>query len=313
MTTARRSTRAWAIAIVIITLAGGVVGAVVSRDIAPSYVATATMLVGDLDRPDLATDFETSAMVAAIYGGLVRSESVLRPVISRLDLPTDWQELRDRVHVDLGMNEIPIITLTVYAGSTAEATATASAITHRLLELSQPAIAGLPLNEEPSVAGRSTRVQRVISKVEEGLVRLESKAASLSASDRVRLQQRIDRQSGLLMSWQEIYGAQLTATAGSANDLRLLQPAQPKGGKVRPLTAVNVGLGALIGCLLGFGLVLGAAMRRSFAPTSGLRGEHGSTVLPDADVHDTAHSSARVSGSVDDPWARELARSYQET
>jgi capsular polysaccharide biosynthesis protein len=74
MTTPRRSNRTWAIVIVIITLAGGAVGAVVSHDIAPSYVATATVLVGDLNRPDLATDFDTSARVAVIYGGLIRNE-----------------------------------------------------------------------------------------------------------------------------------------------------------------------------------------------------------------------------------------------
>ena len=295
MTAARRPTRTWAIVIVVFTLAGGAVGAVVSRGIAPSYVANATVLVGDLNRPDLATDFDTSARVAAIYGGLIRSESVLGPVIDRLGLPTDWQELRDRVHVDLGVNDVPIITLTVYARSSAEATATASAITDRLLELSGAAMPGLAPNERPNVLGSTTRTERTISKIEQGLSRLETKAASLSARDRARLQPRIDRQNGLLMTWQDIYGAQLTATTGSANDLGILQPAERQGGRVRPIAVVNIGLGAMIGCLLGLGLVLVATKRR-----------------PLAEVRDTA-SSARVSGTVNDAWARELTRSYQDT
>jgi len=284
MAAVRRSTRWWAIGILAITVAGGVVGAVVSRDIAPSYVATASVLVGDLDRPDLANDFGTSAMVTAIYGNLIRSQSVLEPVIGRLDLPTDWQELRDRVHVDLGINEIPIITITVYGQSSADATATARAITDRLLELSRPGVGAPTLQVEPNTSGAESLTEGSIAQVEQQLSRLEQRNASLDRTGQGHIQQRIDHLSGLLMNLQDIYGAQLAATSGASNDLQIVQPAEPKGGKIRPRTNINVALGAAIGCLLGFGLLVGAAM---LAPSAGTR--HGSG----------------------DPWVRELTRSAQ--
>lgn len=280
----RRSTRWWAIAILALTVAGGVVGAVVSRDIEPSYAATASVLVGDLDRPDLANDFGASAMVTAIYGNLIRSEIVLEPVIGRLDLPTDWQELRGRVHVDLGINEIPIITMTVYGPSSAEATATARAITDRLLELSRPGVGAPTLQVEPNTSGGEPLTVRSIARVEQQLSRLERRKASLAGSGRGHIQQRIDRLSGLLMTWQDIYGAQLAATSGASNKLQIVQAAEPKGGTIRPRTIVNVALGAAIGCLLGFGLLVSAPM------------------LP---------PSARTRRGDDDPWVRELARAAQ--
>ena len=267
MAALRRSARWWRSPILALTVAGGVVGAVVSRDIQPTYAATASVLVGDLDRPDLANDFGASAMVTAIYGHLLRSESVLEPVIEHLDLPTDWQELRDRVHVDLGINEIPIITITVYGQSSADATATARAITDRLLEVSRPEAGVATLQAEPSASGGEPSTERSIAKLEQQLSRLERRKASLARSGQGHVQQRIDHLSGLLMSWQNIYGAQLATTSGASNDLQIVQPARTKGGKIRPRTIVNVALGAAIGCLLGFGLLLGAQMLAPSART----------------------------------------------
>ncbi len=284
MAAIRHSTRWWAVAILALTVAGGVFGVVVSRDIQPTYAATASVLVGSLDRPDLANDFGTSAMVTAIYGNLIRSESVLEPVIGRLELPTDWQELRDRVHVDLGINEIPIITITVYGRSSADATATARAITDRLLELNRPGVGAPTVQVEPNTAGAEPLTEQSIARVEQRLSRLERRKASLVRAGEAHIQQRIDHLSGVLMNWQDIYSAQLAATSGASNDLQILQPAEPKGGKIRPRMFVNVALGAAIGCLLGFGLLLGAPMLARSAHT-------------------------RRGGG--DPWVRELERAAQ--
>ena len=284
MVAIRRSARWWAIAILVLTIAGAAVGAIVSRDIQPTYAATASVLVGDLDRPDLANDFNASAMVTAIYGHLIRSQTVLEPVIDRLGLPTDWQELRDRVHVDLGINEIPIITMTVYGQSSADATSTARAITDRLLELSRPGVGAPTMQVHPNTAGGQPLTERSISKIEQQLSRLERRKTSLVGSGRGHIQQRIDRLSARLMTWQDIYSAQLGATSGTSNDLQIVQPAEAKGGRIRPRTIVNAALGAALGCLLGFGLYLGSRM---LAP------------------------SARAGRGAGDPWVRELEPAAQ--
>ena len=173
------------------------------------------------------------------------------------------------------------ITITVYGQTSADATATARAITDRLLELSRPAAGAATLHVEPSASGGQPLTERSIAKVEQELSRLERRKASLTRSGQTHVQQRIDRLSGLLMTWQDIYGAELATTSGASNDLQVVQPAEAKGGKIRPRTLMNAALGAAIGCLLGFGLLLGARM-----------------VGP----------SARDRHGAGDPWVRELAR-----
>ncbi len=133
----RRITVRWTLLIVACTLMGALAGGLASRDIAPTYAANTSVLVGSLERSDLGSEFPTSAMVTAIYARLIRSGAVLDPVIANLGLATDTQELRDRVHVDVAPNEVPIITVTVYARSWAEALAIAGGITDRMQELRQ--------------------------------------------------------------------------------------------------------------------------------------------------------------------------------
>jgi capsular polysaccharide biosynthesis protein len=192
----RRTTVRWTVLIVACTLVGALVGGLASRDIAPTYAANTAVLVGSLERSDLGSEFPTSAMVTAIYARLIRSGAVLEPVIANLGLATDTQELRDRVHVDVAPNEVPIITVTVYARTSAEALAIAGGITAKMQEL---------------------------------------------------------RQTG--------------ASAGpAANDIQVLQPAEPLGGKIRPRAPVNVALGAMIGALVGLAaLVVWTARRRRAA------------------------------------------------
>ncbi len=297
------------ITIMVLTIGGGAVGYVVSRGTEPSYLATTTLLVGDLDRPDLAKpEFQTTAMVTAIFGGLIRSEIVLSPVIDRLDLATNSEELRDRIHVDLGRNDVPTIAVTVYARTAAEATATASAIADRMLELSRSGLGGRPSSGVKGPSEELAKIQQTISSTEQRLSGLEAQlTSSLSSSDRARIQRSIDLESSLLMSWLEVYGGRLSTTAASANDLRILQPADTNGARVRPDEAIDIGLGASVALLLGIAIAL--AMRRAFPAESRRPRESGSPAPIDLEPSDTTRTAP---AEAIDPWARELAHSAQD-
>ena len=140
-----RSAREWAIVIVVASVLGGVIGAAVSH----------SHQVGDLEGSDSGPDVRSSGQVATIYGELIRGDSVLTPVIGRLGLDGDWQELRNRVHVDIGANNVPIITITVYAPSPSEATATAGAITNQMLAMSRPAETAIAAEDIPTALATS--------------------------------------------------------------------------------------------------------------------------------------------------------------
>jgi hypothetical protein len=290
----RRPRLRWLAAMI---LAAAVIGAAVGvwagTRIAPTYAASSSILVGNLDRPSLANDFSASGTIATLYGDLIRQDLVLQPVIDRLGLSTDVQELRDRVHVDIDPNGIPIITITVYARSAAEATSTAQAITERMAALSRGALAGTPLAPPtatplaPPTASATdpSDLQVSITRVERKLARLHTQATSVPPKRRGPIERRIERQSGLLMLLQDDYRRTARVAVGSANQLQVLQPAEAKAGRIRPLTSVDAALGAMIWALAGCAAFVAMTMRRR----SGVRPSPPGPTL----VHDA--------------WARELA------
>jgi capsular polysaccharide biosynthesis protein len=286
----RRPRFRWLVAVVLgAALVGALMGAWGSTKVAPTYAATTTILVGSLDRPSIANDFEASSAVTTLYGDLIRGQAVLGPVIDRLGLPTDVAELRDRVHVDLDPNGIPIVTITVYARSAAEATATAQAVADRMVAMSRASLAGLPPAPR-ATAVDLTDTQVAITRVERRLDRLRERAQRVPPKRRGAIERRVQRQSDLLMLLQTDYRGAARPATGSANQLQVLQPAEAKPGRIRPVLVVDAALGATIGALAALGLIVALAMRRR---------RHGSRV-------------AAPGATVGDPWASEILAARQE-
>jgi hypothetical protein len=194
---------------------------------------------------------------------MVRGDTVLGPVIDRLGLATDVAELRDRVHVDVDPNGIPIITFTVYARTKAEATATAHAIAERMMALSRGALSGvqLPVAAPPSPSDASG-LQVSITRVERKLARLHGLANSAPPAHRRPIERRIARMNDLLILLQEDYRRTVRVAEGSPNQLQVVTPAEAKPGRIRPLLLTDALLGATIGALAGCMLFVGVAMRR---------------------------------------------------
>jgi capsular polysaccharide biosynthesis protein len=282
-----RRTRIAAIAIAIV-LAGAAAGALATRAIAPTYAATTTVLVGSLDRASIANDFDVSTGVAGLYGNLIRSEAVLGPVIRRLGLPTDPEELRDRVHVDLDPNGIPIIAITTYADSPAEAVAIAQGITDRMTELGGPGLAQSP---SASTTSAANDLEAAIRSAERRLARLERRAKTAPPKAQVRLERGIESQSTLLMTLQDDFRRSTEAPRGGANQLQILRSAEAKGGEIRPRVAIDAALGAATAVLAAAAVALAVGFRRR-APT-GTAAERKTTV-------------------VRDPWALELRQATQD-
>jgi uncharacterized protein involved in exopolysaccharide biosynthesis len=286
----RRWSIRWLVAAVIgVAIVGAVVGAWAGTRVAPTYAATTTILVGSLDRPSIATDFAASSAVTTLYGDLIRGQSVLGPVIDRLGLATDVTELRDRVHVDLDPNGIPIVTITVYARSAAEATATAQAVADRMVAMSRASFATLPPAPATGPA-EAMDLQVAITRVERKLTQLRESAAAVPPLHRGRIERRVQRQTGLLLLLQTDYRGE-TRPTGSVNQLQVLQPAEAKPGRIRPLFAMDAALGAVIAALAACIVLVAMAMRRRAG------------AVPEA---------TGTTPSVRDPWAREILAARQE-
>ena len=276
-------------AMIVIALLAGVLGVIVGRRIPSSYAATTTVLVGSLDRPSVANDFDTSGELAAIYARLIRSEAVLGPVIDRLGLTTTFDALRDRVHVDLDPNGIPIVTVTVYARTAAEATATAQGITDRMLSMSRSDGAGANVMERPLAADATSGSEQDITRVEGRLALLFDVAPTLPTADRARLERRIQRLSENVMLFQDDHRGVVDRRAGAANELEVLQPAAQSGG-IGPVPPIDAGLAAAIAVLVGCAAIV--AIRRRIGPAA----PRGATVVPDAWASELTVAQQRSSG-----------------
>lgn len=270
---------------------GGVAGYLTSRALDPVFAASATFLVGDLKVAELTDDdIQTSDRLTSTYGTLVRTRGVLDPVVDRLGLDTSWLELKDRVHVDLAMNEIPLMDVVVYAGSATEARRTAAAIVDRVLELGRPVTD--PGTEPPEVvAAQMRRTQGAITRGEARMSMLVARLASVSApATQSNVQARLEAQSSLIARLHDSYRIDLLTDRSSANALHLLQAPEAKGSPLRPKTLVETVSGALAGGIAGLLLawLLAADRRRRRAAGNG---------------------SGRVEGSAD-PWVVELSATW---
>lgn len=253
---------------------GGVAGYLTSRALDPVFAASATFLVGDLKVAELTDDdIQTSDRLTSTYGTLVRTRSVLDPVVDRLGLDTSWLELKDRVHVDLAMNEIPLMDVVVYAGSATQARRTAAAIVDRVLELGRPAT-DLGAVAPDVVAVQMRRTQGAITRAEGRLSMLVARLASVSTPvTQSKLQARLEAQSSLIARLHDSYRIDLLTDRSSANALHLLQAPEAKGSPLRPKTLVETVSGALVGGIAGLLLawLLAAGTRRRRAGGNGSR------------------------------------------
>ncbi len=266
----------------------GVAGHYASRALDPVFSASATFLVGDLHVGQLSEeDIETSDRLAATYGTLLRSRSVLDPVVGRLALDTSWLELKDRVHVDLAMNEIPLIDVVVYAPSASEARRTAGAIIDRVLELGRPATEPDAASSQV-IADQMRTAQAAIMRAEARLTTLEMRLASASTPvKRAMLQTRLEDQSSLVARLHDSYRIDLLTDRSAANALHVLQAPEDMGSPLRPKRLIETASSGLAGGLAGLTLVwlVAAFVRRRRVGGNGSR---------------------RVEDSVD-PWVVELS------
>lgn len=253
---------------------GGVAGYLTSRALDPVFTASATFLVGDLKVAELTDDdIQTSDRLTSTYGTLVRTRSVLDPVVDRLSLDTSWLELKDRVHVDLAMNEIPLMDVVVYAGSATQARRTAAAIVDRVLELGRPAT-DLGAVAPKVVVEQMRRTQGAITRAEGRLSMLVARLASVSTPvTQSKLQARLEAQSSLIARLHDSYRIDLLTDRSSANALHLLQAPEAKGSPLRPKTLIETVSGALVGGIAGLLLawLLAAGTRRRRAGGNGSR------------------------------------------
>lgn len=293
---------------------GGVAAYVGSGGVEPVFEATTTLLVGDLDDATAVTkrDVETSRTLASMYGTLIRRRPVLEHVVDDLDLPDTWLDLRDRVYVDAGTNDSPVIVVTAFAETPDLAHAIADAVGARAVEL-------VPAGDaEPGAEDELMFATRQVQNARHRMVTAEARVATLQAAlsaapttaARSRIGSRIEEQTASMSAWQAVYASLQRARSadGSPNALHVLEPAEPSEVRVRPRVAALVVLGTVAGMALGLGLRQVWGIRRVRDWRSGVGAPEGRRFSDTyEDVGPRVFAPVGEEGTQLDPWLLELA------
>jgi capsular polysaccharide biosynthesis protein len=251
---------------VILVIAGGVAGYLVTGELQPAYQATTTLMVGDLtsDAEVSAADIDTSLSLATAYATLIRSATVLSPVITQLQLPTTWSVLRNQVHVTPDNGGVPTITVEVIDPNPRAALAIARAVAAQTVALA-PGDAGIEASGTEFASEQADRLETAIRQAQTRLRTLERQArATASPGQRASIDAQITQQTNALSNLQANYLAftQTVTATRSSNKVSVLEPAAVTKVPLRPHRTVNAGLGAGIGLLLGVALTVRPPRRR---------------------------------------------------
>lgn len=304
----RRMRRGLSLRLVVVCAAlGGVASYTFTTAMHPTFRATTTLLVGDLlSNSNISKDdLDASQQIATFYGILAREEPVLTAASEQLGGVMAWQQLLDKVHVDVAANGVPIITVTTSAGSPQEAGAIASAVAQALVQLSPADAAFSQDTSQTFLAERATRLQDDISLAQTVINGLEMRKVQGARSTRA-VQAQIATEQRQILAWQANYVAlrNLVASATSPNRLRILQPTESDPQAVAPTMGVNVALGAAAAGLVALALLyMLAPPDRS--RSEGRRDDRGRRLDWDNEgAMDPAFAARR--SAADDAWAREL-------
>jgi capsular polysaccharide biosynthesis protein len=292
---------------VVLVIAGGVTGYLVTGELEPVYQATTTLMVGDLtsDAEVSAADIDTSLSLATAYATLMRSATVLSPVIAQLRLPTTWTALRDHVHVTPDNGGVPTIELTVFQPSPRSALTIARAVAAQTVALA-PGDLGVAATGADFAASQAEELKTSIQQTQARLHHLERLAASTaSPTERASIDARIAQQTNALSNLQTNYlaFAQTVSAERSSNQVSILEPAAVTKVPLRPHRTINAGLGAGIGLLLGVALTVRPPRRRVDEVDDGDRPVDGEAVV------ERRRTPSLPPGPGErqlDPWIREL-------
>lgn len=255
-------TRWWVLALGLVL--GGLVGYSVSRVQPPIYEATTTINVGrpvatlNLDRQDLLVGDQ----LVLTYADLARRQPVLQGVITALDLPGTWQQLRNQVRAR-SVENTQLLELQVRAGSPEAAQQIANTLARQLILTSQNAV---QTQKEDTVAAQFARqrLERLQQNIREGQLQLEILETQMNSTEPssveklTELQGELQALETLMAEWDSSYARLLTVVNAEqlTNRLTVVESAELNRSPVQPRMPIYVALAGLVGLALAMLAVL---------------------------------------------------------
>jgi non-specific protein-tyrosine kinase len=243
------------------TLAGVLVGLLISRGQTPVYQATTTMLVGQFMQSTTVsrTDMQTSVDAAKMYADLALRQPVLDSVVSALELDMTWQQLKKQVRVK-AVEGTQLIEVTVEANSPEAAQDIANQVAAQLITIS-PTTGQTQEDRENSEFVRR-QLDNLKQKLEDAQIRVAALdsaiAASTSETEKAGLQAEKSALENSIIEWEQNFVSlsNLLHDASATNNyLAIIEPAQATSFPVRPRTSLDMAVGGGVGLILALALL----------------------------------------------------------
>ncbi|HJW91867.1 MAG TPA: polysaccharide biosynthesis tyrosine autokinase [Anaerolineales bacterium] len=246
--------------LVVLPVIYGVLGFAASKTQTPVYVATTTLLAGeimnatDLNRQDIAA----SDLMAITYKELIHRQPVMQGVVGSLGLNMTWQALRSQVSV-LVVEGTQLLQITVEASSPQAAQRIADEVAYQLT-LYSPTVFRNVENEDIIlfVQQQLTNLQDRIESGHSRMAALESAMVTTTSADRLsELQAEAKNLEALIADWENNYTQLLIVLQSkkNLNKLTVIEAAQANPRPIRPRAELYVLVGVSVAVLLALGLI----------------------------------------------------------
>ncbi len=244
----------WLIALCAILAAGA--SFVVNRSTPPVYQASTTLMVGQIiqDPNPNTQDMSTSERLAQTYAEIARRQPILQATVKALGLDTSWEELRERVSVNLVRNT-QLIEIRVMDTDPQRAKVTADEIARQLILQS-------PTQQDKEREGHrqfvTAQLADLQAKIEAGQAEIAELEKSLAVAFNAEQMQNIRAQITALQNqvniWQANYASLLSfLQEGVTNYISVVEPATVPMVPISPRTRTNILMAAMVGIMLGAG------------------------------------------------------------
>lgn len=246
----------WSWLIVLGAVLGGSAGLGVSWRTVPVYEASTTLLISQARDSNGMLDYNalvSGEMLAKTYAELMRKRPVLEEVAANLKLDGDPDELAGVVKIT-PVRETQLLVLTVTHTDPRRAADIANEIVSVFGRQNQSLQTSRYTDTKQSLERELAKVQLDIDRTQAALTALKSATSPSDIAERDRLQallaQYRDSYATLLRSLGDVQLAEVQST----DTLSVAEPARPQTDPVRPRTARNTLLAALVGALLALGI-----------------------------------------------------------
>lgn len=244
--------RKWLWLLALLTALGALVGFMYARTIPPTYRASTTMLIGQLQQNPNPTqnDLQASTNLSAAYALLTQQPSILQATAQAVNYPGAWQDLFYSISTT---SQPQLLRINVVDRNPEQAQAVANAIANQLI-LQGPAAEQQAQSEQERqfVQAQLASLQKQILSGQTTIEELTKQTTIENDPDTLKdLNARLFALQDKVDSWQRNYASLSALLAqGGGFYVTVLGPANLPTQPISP----NIPQYALIGALLGFAL-----------------------------------------------------------